>query len=706
MTAKTKETTPEMKKLTKRQKHKQGPNPSNAWPQQPKIKSMDARDKAYIRMAGLSAKSTSASSSKSSTKKSPLNPNDDIINSPEYKFGRLLASPVARTRHATILKLQEYLKARTDLTKGGLSVLDLMKLWKGLWHTLYLCDGVAVQEEVSKVLSGLIWSVGGTQEEDEYAGRFYLDLDENGIDGDDDDDDVEGEGDGDGDGDEEDFMQIIEMSDEDDDDDSNDSDRNVRGNGEMNHDENGNDEVDSQDDNDDNDVENPAFDEETKHCRGAHLSALFVRTYFRTLTREWSKMDKYRIDKFYTLTRYVLREIYRYMASRHWNLGIIRLFNDAIFEEVLRVQKYGNGVRFHLLDICLDELALVNSEKETGLPLTEATYLDCMEPYFAMAQRVEDNIVHDRVMEKVMSRFLDEYSIVSDNYSSEELNSGEKKKLVMDQVHVQTVAQFLFELASDTETDDRYRKQLYDMHKMYMKRVKAVGRDVIMDDDAADDDIDNDNDNEEDQEVEITANTNEDTNGGTSNDEPEEDKHKNQDEIKHKEEKRKSSSEEKKSKKRKKKESIPRHEEINDLQIISSSTEEEEASKSKKKKKKKKKKALDTSEDSITNKGGDEGNDCEEGEDTIMISAEEQKAAAKASSLKQDEKEKRELKQKSNISKEKRTPHKKAKKVKFDKVNKSKSYKASMKDLKNLDTKATLSRTPEKSILLKRNNRK
>ena len=115
------------KPLTKRQKHKLGPNKSNTWPQQPKYKSMDARDQAYIRMAGLGSqssknKSSSSPSSKSSSTKAPLNANDDIINSPEYKFGRLLASPQARTRHATILKLKDYLKARTDPSNenGGL----------------------------------------------------------------------------------------------------------------------------------------------------------------------------------------------------------------------------------------------------------------------------------------------------------------------------------------------------------------------------------------------------------------------------------------------------------------------------------------------------------------------------------------------------------------------------------------------------------
>ena len=75
----------DQKKVTKRQKLKSGPNPSNTWLQQPKIKSMAARDEAYIRMAGLGKKKKA-----SSAKKEPLNPSDDVINSPEYKFGRYL----------------------------------------------------------------------------------------------------------------------------------------------------------------------------------------------------------------------------------------------------------------------------------------------------------------------------------------------------------------------------------------------------------------------------------------------------------------------------------------------------------------------------------------------------------------------------------------------------------------------------------------
>ena len=46
------------------------------------------------------------------------------------------------------------------------------------------------------------------------------------------------------------------------------------------------------------------------------------------------------------------------MAKRHWNLGIIRLFNDVLYEEAL--SQTPNGLRYHLIDICVDELAKVN----------------------------------------------------------------------------------------------------------------------------------------------------------------------------------------------------------------------------------------------------------------------------------------------------------------------------------------------------------
>ena len=513
------------KELSKRQRRKL-PNDKHKWPQHPKIQSMEARHKAYIRTAGLGSLldgdglvDNGANTRKNDRLGHPevqrkkiksasgdfIDPSLDLM-SPEVKFGRILGGADQRSRHAAVLKLKHYMRARCDIDNenGGLSEMDLLKLFKGLWFTLYMCDKVPVQDELSKQLASLIWCVAGTEEEDEYAGQAYMDL-------------CGPDDDGDGDGDLVGGSFEEEEEEDDDDDDSNSDDNDLDGDEEIVMREvynsvelNGSDlEDDSEVGGVDGDRDDSGFghgeadiedhDEmEIRHCRGAHLASLFIKTFFHTIRREWGKMDKYRVDKFYTLIRLCMHEVFKYMARRHWNIGIIRLFNDTIFDEVL--SKTPNGLRYHLIDLVLEELSKVNAV--APIQLTEATFLDTMEPYFAMAQTGAggDDSVQARVLEKILSMFLDQYSFVSNSAlevegeqhddgvkASSQDKSGEARHIFCD-VHVQTVAQFIFELASDADTPDRYRKSLYDMHKKYMRRVKKVGRDVALTATSDDDD--------------------------------------------------------------------------------------------------------------------------------------------------------------------------------------------------------------------------
>ena len=615
----------------------------------------------------------------------------DVINSTEFKFGRLLASPDTRTRHATILKLQTYLKSRCDPAKtgdnGGLSTIDLMKLWKGLWHTLYLADGVSVQDEVSNVLANLMWSLSGTVEEDEYAGRLYLEMEEEEDDEDDDD------------------LEILDIQNDTTITTSQDSSSSSSSDTEEEDpDDTMNITNKDNDDNDDDDDDDDEDDDTIKHCRGAHLSALYARTYFRTLSQNWSLMDKYRIDKFYTLTRIILREIYRYMAARHWNLGIVRLFNDAIFEEVLRdSNQISNGIRFHIIDCVVDELAKVNAEDKTNLKLTEVTFLDCLEPFFALTQRVQDTVVHKRCMEAVFLKFLIEYSVVSDNFENDA--EEEKQALIFDQVHVLTVAQFIFELASNEETMDKYRQELYDMHKVFAKRIKAVGRDVSLDNDEEEDgNVCNHCDNHEctqecghdDEYDEIEGDDIEDDTIEMEEEEKENEEAivvKNIDENDNKKKK-------KKKKSKKEAETIEkRSDEESPSEVLKQDNVEHKSTKTSSKKNKKKK--TDACQDSQT----------ELEDETIIISTEQQKEAAAVfakmeaknkAALEKKAKKKNQTKDQKEQVENNNDDGEGTKRVKFGKMNMSKSYKASIKDLQKIDPQKILSLTPEKSILLKK----
>jgi len=187
--------------------------------------------------------------------------------------------------------------------------------YKGLWYTLYMADKTPVQDKLSKLLAELMWCLSGTEEEDEYAGQVYLQMDNMDNDGegvwDDEEEDEEGDDMSDDDDvpvigvdpqaerelfannvvedDEGDTMEIIDMDDSDE--------------------ENNNDMEDSED------VEEEDEDEERikamneSHCRGAHLVSLYVSTFLRTVRREWGNVDKHRVDKFYTAVRYMIGEV-------------------------------------------------------------------------------------------------------------------------------------------------------------------------------------------------------------------------------------------------------------------------------------------------------------------------------------------------------------------------------------------------------------
>ena len=649
------------KSKTKRQRRKdQQSSDKNKWlVQHPKIQSMERREKIYIKDAGLNE-------TKAEKKAAPIDPKLDLM-SPEVKFGRILAGTDQRKRHAAVKKLKAYLKARCDIAEvidgegngdqdinSGISELDLLKLWKALWYTLYMADKQPVQDELSKHICKLLWCVVGTEEEDECAGRAYLEMteaEEQEMEDDDDDYEV--------------TLEEVENTLEDaDDNDSEESDS------EMENQENN--ETTSQEDEEEADEMMDIDDSEIPHCRGAHLASLFVRTFFRTIRRDWGNMDKYRINKFYSLIRIMMHEIYEYMSVRNWSYGIVLLLNDAIFAEVLKEPP--NGLRYHLIDLCLEELAKVNAKAK--IPLTEATFLDVLEPFFGLSQTGRnDDTVQERVMEKVLDKFLEEYCVVSDNALQEEEdadgNGDDGKSLIFKDVHVKTVGEFLFTLGSDPDTTDKYRKSLYDLHKKYMKRLKKIGKDVeittdedgveMYEDEEEPEGVDDVNLDNIDQSIEfLEAETNEEFSSGDE-------------EGVDIEEEKVPEKPKKESKKKKKRKSIEQEPEVE-----STTTTNDD------KKKKKKKKSGDRVE--------------ADAEEEVVITLTEQHDAKQ-----KDRKAKKKLKEQKEAAEKAKTEGSKSKDgekhVSFGKKNRAKSHKASMKALRTSEPPSTKETVPEKSIL-------
>lgn len=541
------------KRNTKRHR-RSAKNEKHAWPQHPKIQNADQREQAYLRAAGLTEtthkKGNAGGKTTTDNTLLILDPKQLELDQQQHNFARQLGSADARTRHRTVLQLRQYLAARCGgggVTRSttsssstvvdpnsvpGLSELELLKLWKCLWFTLYMADRVPVQAELAKQMASLLWSLVGTEEEDEYAASQYVELMEDMEDEEDDmedDEDERGEDEGDddqedddGDQDEDDEVILEEIENtltnhaESDGDDSEESlvdfeerqmsilqehdtatEFNRSSSWEVDGlDEGGSDDDDGGDEQElDDEQDLPVSnDMDVGHCRGAHLAALFVRTFFQTVVREWGNMDKYRIDKFYTLIREIMSVVYTYIAKRNWSIGLIRLFNDAIYDECL--SKTPNGVRYHVIDVCMEELSKAatgetSSDGVVGLPLTEATMVDVLEPFFAMAQTGSggDDTIHLRVVENILEKFLTHFSLFSENHvqfiRQKKNKSGSILPMpdtMLEHVHVGTISQFIFDVAADENiVKEEYRKNLYDVHKKYERRIYEIGKEHDVD---------------------------------------------------------------------------------------------------------------------------------------------------------------------------------------------------------------------------------
>jgi len=384
-------------------------------------------------------------------------------NSAEEFATRALGSTCPKTRHDAIQRLQLYLS--TSAATKGISYLDIKKLWKGMWYGLYMCDKVVVQDELSSHMAQLIWSVAGTIEGDIEEAQNYVYLEEQALEDDKDDSD------------DEDDVPIEDAWD--------------HQLGELQH----------QDPSDEDEVVTLSSNEEESEVQhgseedpdnenyhqhtSVHLVCLFLKGYFETIHREWGRMDKHRIDKFYRSMRLMLSHVFQYLATREWHIGIIHMLNDVVFNEILCCDedsimlKYPNGVRFHLIDILLDELVKVsngttgddnnNKNNNSDVPINTIEFLALLEPYLTIAMADSDKVVQARVMDNILHKFISQYSVLSTTH-----NDSDTTPLLLHNVNVHSVAEQIFDVASNVDTADRYRSSLYQMHKLYMRKIKEA----------------------------------------------------------------------------------------------------------------------------------------------------------------------------------------------------------------------------------------
>ncbi|XP_068602228.1 ribosomal RNA processing protein 1 homolog B [Brachionichthys hirsutus] len=131
---------------------------------------------------------------------------------------------------------------------------------------------------------------------------------------------------------------------------------------------------------------------------------LYLESFMQTFKREWTGIDRLRMDKFYQLVRFMFRQSFEMLKRKNWESSAV-----CRFLELLRVQLLQSGseapvgLQFHVLDVYMPELAAVGAAE-----LTADQNLTFIEPFCKTAAKTKDLALFSTICSSVFSTIMDQ----------------------------------------------------------------------------------------------------------------------------------------------------------------------------------------------------------------------------------------------------------------------------------------------------------
>ncbi|KAF1356384.1 nucleolar protein,Nop52-domain-containing protein [Delphinella strobiligena] len=132
---------------------------------------------------------------------------------------------------------------------------------------------------------------------------------------------------------------------------------------------------------------------------------LFIRTFWQTMAREWTGIEALRMDKFLYLCRQYVSTGFALCVRNEWSDAEFRKEYLEILAEVPlapREPKVPNGLRYHILDIYVDELDKADAERSAPLDIIDEVFgplrkLGKESPTKSVRERVAEALEDERV---------------------------------------------------------------------------------------------------------------------------------------------------------------------------------------------------------------------------------------------------------------------------------------------------------------------
>ena len=213
---------------------------------------------------------------------------------------------------------------------------------------------------------------------------------------------------------------------------------------------------------------------ELVHCFKAgdrDLVMRFLRAFFQTMRREWLGIDKFRLDKYLSLLRKQLHEVFLYLRQAGWATPLVEAWADVLYEEV--VDSKPNGLRCHVVDCYLSEL-----RRAAGSEVSDATFQLLLEPYYRFVALGKDGIaftrVHDQLFKPLSTGEVPVGQVQQQQEKDEQQDGEGIEAMGFRNVSLVSVADRMHASAALPSTMPKHRRMIYALHGRCQKVMRRA----------------------------------------------------------------------------------------------------------------------------------------------------------------------------------------------------------------------------------------
>ncbi|ESQ42074.1 hypothetical protein EUTSA_v10013208mg [Eutrema salsugineum] len=201
------------------------------------------------------------------------------------------------------------------------------------------------------------------------------------------------------------------------------------------------------------------------------LALHYFTVFLFTMRREWSRIDRLRLDKFYLLIRRFLHAFFSLLDSNSWDLDFTRRLMGVLFDGTfLAGDKFqGNGVNYHIASAFVEEL-------RSFLPLRKEVLELLFAPFVTILGVVNDKILVAKIKSNLFDEFLKMGKKLLDiKKSGNDTESEDDDVLVLGSIALSMeFAKRFYEMGSSPDCHQGNRKAIFSLHKEFLQLEKDM----------------------------------------------------------------------------------------------------------------------------------------------------------------------------------------------------------------------------------------